>query len=129
MSSERRRFARGDLPPAALRIDVRPDRDRVFVRPVGEVDLETAPAVHSVAVELVEKGFARVVIDLSEVTFLDSTGVRLLLSTHRRACELGIGLSVIPGGPKTLRVLEVCGALDRLDLEDDGIPAPPGAGT
>jgi len=111
-------MSRDLLPPAPLRIDVRPDRERVLVCPTGEIDLETAPTVQSVIVQLIESGFARVVVDMSGVTFLDSTGVRTLLAAHRRACELGAGVSLILGSSVARATLEIAGALDRLDLED-----------
>jgi anti-anti-sigma regulatory factor len=48
------------------------------------------------------------------VTFLDSTGLRLLWSWHQRSSADGIGFAVIPGPPAVQRVLELAGVADRM---------------
>jgi hypothetical protein len=55
--------------------DVRPDRERVVVRVGGGFDLAVAPHVAATVDELLDAGFARIVIDLRELSFLDSAGV------------------------------------------------------
>ena len=62
-----------------FRCEVDPHRASVFVRPVGELDLSTIPIVDTQLAELVAAGFTSVV-DLRGLRFLDSSGVRLLLS-------------------------------------------------
>jgi anti-anti-sigma factor len=56
---------------------VQPERDVVRVCPRGEIDIDTVGAVRSQLDELVGAGFTRVVLDLRDTTFLDSTGLRL----------------------------------------------------
>ena len=83
-----------DLEP--FRCEVEPDRATVRVRPVGELDLETVPLVDAELAELWSVGFTRLVVDLRSVTFLDSTGLRMLLSgPWDRA---GFGCSQFSGG-------------------------------
>jgi anti-sigma B factor antagonist len=97
-----------------FRCEVEPDRVAVRVRPVGELDLATVPLVETELAELWAVGFTRFVVDLREVTFLDSTGLRLLWSWHQRSSADGIGFAVIPGPPAVQRVLELAGVADRM---------------
>ena len=62
-----------------FRVDVHPERDSVRVVPVGELDTATADELQTKLCELREAGFDRVVLDLRELEFLDSTGLRLLV--------------------------------------------------
>ena len=73
-----------------FRCDVEPARESVFVRPVGELDLSTVPVVDAQLSELVDAGFRRLVLDLRELRFLDSTGLRLLLSWDAKTRAEGV---------------------------------------
>jgi len=97
-----------------FRCDVEPARESVFVRPVGELDLSTVPVVDAQLSELVAAGFTRVVLDLRELRFLDSTGLRLLLSWDARSRAEGVDLSVIPGPAPVQRVIDVAGVAHLL---------------
>ncbi|MEA2395719.1 MAG: hypothetical protein QOJ82_3610 [Solirubrobacteraceae bacterium] len=101
-----------------FRVDVRPDRDRVLVCPIGEIDLATAGAVEQPLLELLDQGFGHVVVDLRAVTFLDSSGVRLLVVAHERARRADARLSLILGSTGSSRALEISGLLDLLEVVD-----------
>ena len=58
--------------------------------PAGEIDLATAPLLKSRLVGLLGDGFSRFVIDLSEVRYLDSTGLGVLIAFSRRLTEDGV---------------------------------------
>jgi anti-sigma B factor antagonist len=108
-----------------FRCEVEPDRVAVRVRPVGEMDLATVPVVDAQLAELWAVGFTRIVLDLHDVTFLDSTGLRLLMSWHERSASDGIGFAVIPGPPGVQRLLELTGVADQLTYwSPDGRAAP-----
>ena len=116
------RFDRSELEP--FRCEVEPDRDTVRVRPVGELDLATVPLVEAQLAELWSVGFTRLVLDLRAVRFLDSTGVRLLLSWQRHDAADGLAFRVIPGPPDVQRVLKIAGIVDYLSFL-----SPEGAGS
>jgi anti-anti-sigma factor len=97
-----------------FRCEIDPDRVAVRVRPVGELDLATVPVVEAELAELWAVGFTRIVLDLRALTFLDSTGLRLLWSWHELSSADGIGFSVIAGPRVVQRVLELAGVADRL---------------
>jgi anti-anti-sigma factor len=104
-----------------FRCDVQPDRDRVIVRPVGELDLATVPLLEGPLRELRGAGFERLVVDLRRVTFLDSSGLRLLLEWATGAANDGYELGIVAGSPPVLRLLELTGAAERLPLVDAGV--------
>lgn len=95
-----------------LMLAVEPDRDRVIVRLVGELDLAVAGRVEATVKELVDVGFADIVVDLRGLSFMDSAGVHMLVSTKRWAEQATARVSVIPGGGvgAPQRVLELTGA-------------------
>jgi anti-sigma B factor antagonist len=97
-----------------FRCEVQPDRNGIRVRPVGELDLATVPAVEAELAELWAVGFTHFVFDLRAVRFLDSTGVRLLWSWHAQSSTDGIVFEVIPGPPVVQRALELTGIANRL---------------
>lgn len=88
--------------------EVVPERAEARVRLRGELDLVTAPVVERQLDELHEAGFTQLVLDLRELTFMDSTGVRLLWRWTQSARRDGHGFSVVPGPPAVQRVLELC---------------------
>jgi anti-sigma B factor antagonist len=83
----------------------------------GELDLASAPSMEErlAAIDVDEP--ARVVIDLAGLTFIDSTGLRVLLLADARARECGYELSLRAGGETVQRVFEMTGALDVLRFE------------
>jgi anti-sigma B factor antagonist len=86
---------------------VEPDRERVTVRVGGELDLSAASHVEGLVDELLDVGFRRIVVDLRELTFLDSAGVHMLVAAQRSAERREGALSLIGGPPHVQRVLEL----------------------
>jgi anti-anti-sigma factor len=84
--------------------------------PIGELDLATAPLLER-AFQAVsgDKAVEIVVVDLRELTFMDSTGIHLLLRM-RDECEDGDRLRVINGSPAVQRVLDVSGVRAHLPI-------------
>ncbi len=103
--------------PDVFSIQTSTDGDALVVAVTGEVDLSTASEV-SKALELVSEQTSRVVVDLSAVTFLDSSGINALLTGQRGLAENGIGLCVVaPGGP-VRRVFELTQLMETLGVAD-----------
>jgi anti-sigma B factor antagonist len=61
---------------------------------------------------------ALIVIDLSPVTFIDSTGLGIVISAHQRAMELGHRLAVVRGGGQVDRLLSLTGLDEQLLIGD-----------
>ncbi|MFP5363198.1 MAG: STAS domain-containing protein [Thermoleophilia bacterium] len=108
------RSLRGGVP---FRIDVHPERDCVRVVPVGELDVGTAQALETTLRELREADFARIVLDLREVGFLESAGLRVIVVATRLARRDGQDLALISGPPAVQRVIEMCGMIEQLHFD------------
>ncbi|MFN8123781.1 MAG: STAS domain-containing protein [Thermoleophilia bacterium] len=74
------------------------------LRLTGELDLATAPDVLAAVEAATGDGTSRLVLDMSGVSFIDSTGVRTLLEANRVA---GNDLSLLAPSPAVTRVLEL----------------------
>lgn len=81
------------------------------VTATGEIDLATADQLRSAVVHAIGLG-TPLIVDLSAITFTDSSALYVLLSGNRAATDLGTFLAVIPS-PAAARVLELSGA-DRI---------------
>jgi anti-anti-sigma factor len=99
---------------ALLRCEVIPQRDEVRVRPVGALDLSTVKVLEDQLVELSGAGFRRFVLDLRALSFMDSSGLRLILRWDAEARKDGFKMGLIPGSPTVQRVFELTGMLDYL---------------
>jgi anti-sigma B factor antagonist len=99
----------------SFEVSVLPERAFVRVRPRGEIDLATAGLLDHQIQELWDCGWSEVVADLREVTFMDSSGLRVLVGHHRYAAEDGVRFSIIDGNGPVARVLELTGIDQVLD--------------
>ena len=90
-----------------LRIDVADEGERVVVRLVGELDLASTPGLEGVLESPVAMAAAMLVIDLQGLEFLDSTGLRVLLSTHERSKERGQAFAVTRSSPQVQRLFSI----------------------
>jgi anti-sigma B factor antagonist len=110
-----------DLEPFAVEVQRR--THVTIVQPQGELDLATAETLRSAldaaiaetlcaALDGMETG-ARLVLDLRGLSFIDSTGLHLLVTLDQRAKRDGLQLTLLaPAGPIN-RAIQICG-LDRI---------------
>jgi anti-sigma B factor antagonist len=110
MTAQRDMNAIDEPQPAKLQIRVQNANGTAIVRLTGEIDLSNAARLQDQLSVLVEQ--AQVVIDLSEVTFIDSTGLSALIVGHRRAAGAGTGMHLAGATGTVLRLLELT-QLDR----------------
>lgn len=85
--------------------------DSYLVRLTGELDLYTAPQLENELETLIRAGAAHVLLDLTDVPFLDSSGLAVLLGAAGRLGKDAFALTGL--GLETRRVLEITGT-DRL---------------
>lgn len=93
----------------------------LVVQPSGEIDIATADAVEACLAENRDT-----ILDLTEVTFMDSTGLRTLVSVHNRLKQADNRLRiVIPDGPveRIINITGLSGALDTVRSLDDATAA------
>lgn len=101
-------------PPGQLTVLVRHDPGAAFVAVAGEVDLLTAPRLTAALDEVLAINVRRIVIDLTETTFMDSAGIHTLVQAQRRAARRHF--AVICGPGPVLRALELLGLTEPLNV-------------
>jgi len=101
-----------------LSLDQHEMKGAAVVRPVGEVDVFTAPLLRERLVELVEGGARRVIVDLSEVSFLDSTGLAVLVGVWQRLRNHDGFFAVAAANERIERVLRTTRLDQSLKLHD-----------
>jgi anti-sigma B factor antagonist len=108
-----------DLPSFQLVVETADER--VTFTPRGELDLATAPDMEQQVLTAVREGGKAVVVDLRELTFMDSTGVRTIVAAHQVAAESGTDLRLVrpPRESAVSRVIEISGIDDALGLVDE----------
>src|SRR5581483_4884726 len=85
----------------------------------GELDIAAAPLLRDRIAEAVAGGAKELVCDMAEVNFVDSSGLSVLVSAHKRA-EAASGRFVIANPQRQLlRLLEVSGTREYLEVESD----------
>ena len=92
-----------------FRCEVEPDRDSVRVVPFGELDIDTVGKLEERLLELQQNGFSEVVLDLRNLTFMDSSGVHLLVATDQLARRDGTSFVLIAGSDRVQRLFEIAG--------------------
>ena len=88
-------------------------RELAIVSLSGELDLYTAERVRVAVDEAGAVGADNVIVDLSEISFIDSTALGVLVQETKRLEGRGHSLVLVTNDPRTLRVFEVTG-LDRV---------------
>jgi anti-sigma B factor antagonist len=101
-----------------FRCEVQAEREGVRIRPVGEVDLATVDVVQAQLAELKAVGFSQLTLDLRAVSFMDSTGLRMILEWDASSRADGFAFSLVAGSPAVQRLFDVTGTRERLDFVD-----------
>jgi anti-sigma B factor antagonist len=85
----------------------------------GELEIATAPRMLAALNEAVADMSRPLVVDLTEVVFMDSTGLALLINVRRRVVRRGQGFAIVcPSGP-IARVFEIADMVESLRVFPD----------
>jgi anti-anti-sigma factor len=82
----------------------------------GELDLAVAAELETMVLGLCGEGVSAIELDLSRLTFMDSTGLRAVLRAQELCAEHGHDFLVTPGGGQVQRLLELTGTTQVLPL-------------
>ena len=109
-----------------LRVEVEERDDHALVVAIGEIDASTVGSVETAVRAALDGGHRQVLLDFAQVTFIDSTGLGLLVKSHRRAQSLDAVFAVVHPTPHTRKLMRVLG-LDQLlhvyDSSQDALAA------
>jgi anti-anti-sigma factor len=97
--------------PGSKAFSVRTERHgaAAVVVPTGELDIATAQALEQELESAFESDADRVVLDLRELEFIDSSGIRALLMARRKADSTQAGFALVAGDRALERTLEIAG--------------------
>ena len=96
------------------------DRDGlVHLALVGELDLSTVAKVQEELRRIEAGSPATLVVDLSKLSFLDSTGLRCIVTADERARQEGRRIVIVRGPDAVQRVFAITRLDDRLEMVDD----------
>ena len=91
--------------------------DRHVIALTGELDLDGVERVTEALQRAEASDARRIVLDLSGLTFIDSSGVRMIVCANLRSRADGDRLRLIRGSTRVQRVFELTGVLDRLPFD------------
>jgi anti-anti-sigma factor len=99
-----------------LEVDTREQEDAVHLALIGELDLSTVEKVEEELRRVEDGGAQTVVLDLSSLSFLDSTGLRTIVTADQRARKSGRRLAIVKGPDTVHRVFTITRLDERLDI-------------
>ena len=97
-----------------LTIEERGEGEHHVLSLAGELDLAAAPELDAAVERLCAAGVQELEIDLQELDFIDSTGIRSILQAKETCARHGIHFYLVPARRQPQRVFEVAGLLEVL---------------
>lgn len=108
----------GGAPEAGLRIETRDGpRGWTLVALEGDLDLGEAEEATRALAAALDGAAGGIVVDLSGLDFLGSTGVRVLIDANALALSRGLGFRTVPGDGPARRIIDMLGLGERLGVE------------
>jgi anti-anti-sigma factor len=104
---------------ARINVDTRIEDGVAVIALSGELDVAGTPALEEALAGMAEDPEVRgIVIDLSGLDFLDSSGLRSVVQADRRVRGTGLRFALVRGGEPVQRVFEITRMADRLPWVD-----------
>lgn len=106
------------MPHDALSVEITTehDGDAMIYKLRGSLDLATAPSLRAALLEAANEGKHDIIVDLSQLEFLDSTGLGALIGAQRRALEYNGCLRLIVSDGPIQRLLTITGLMKVLPV-------------
>ena len=101
------------MPQDELNIDLKTEDggELLIFKLRGSLDLATSPTIRAALTDAADKGKRHIVVDLTQLEFLDSTGLGALIGAHRRASEHGGTFRLIVSDGPIARLLNITGLI------------------
>jgi anti-anti-sigma factor len=110
-----------DVPPELeepLVIEAKAEGDELVLVLRGELDPHTAPRLGDELDKVRSEGNDKIVLDLAELGFIDSSGLRVIIGAHKAAATDGGSLALRSPSPMARRLLDITGLLDHIEVRD-----------
>jgi anti-anti-sigma factor len=105
-------------PPEPFRCEVTRHGEKTWLHVAGELDLDSCEHVEQELADLRAGGSRDLVLDLRGLTFMDSTGLRLVIRWHTAARENGFGFAIVRGAEVVQRVFRLTGMESELTVAE-----------
>jgi anti-sigma B factor antagonist len=112
----------GDVSPVVPHFELHEETvasGTLIVHVRGEIHLSTAPRFSRRLQESIDNGNTAIVLDLSGVEFIDSTGLSVLLNILRRVTQLQGRMALVCANPTVLRLFEITSLDETFDIFAD----------
>ena len=101
-----------------FRIEEQVDAVPPVIAVSGEIDVATAPQLRECLHRVIAQGESTIVLDLLEVTFLDSTALGVLVGGLKRCREQGGDLHIVVADPRIVKIFEITGLTNVFTIVD-----------
>lgn len=102
-----------------MQLEFEPRQDTLVVSVFGELDMLVADRFRAAVDARLEEGYRNLVLDLSGVTFVDSSGLGVILGRFRRLNPAGGRMAIVGARPPVRRVLELSGLMRVMGIYRD----------
>lgn len=107
-----------------MEISVKEMKRSVLVNPSGRIDHQTAPELQKTLNDLINQGHFKIVLDLSDVSYISSAGLRVLLAARKSVKRWNRGdLRLAELQPYVRDTLELVGFTRIFDIYDSSVDA------
>jgi anti-sigma B factor antagonist len=103
--------------PFEIRSELEGEQARLTLS--GELDIATVPRVEEAVASVLARGARRVLVDLTRLAFVDSSGLRMFITLNERTATEGWTLGLIRPSQPSLSVFEITGAERNLPFVED----------
>jgi anti-sigma B factor antagonist len=101
-----------------MQIATTPGSDRYVITVSGEVDLASSPELDTAIIAAIESGSSSVVIDLADVSFMDSSGLGVIVRGLKRCREADKDLDLVITNERVLKVFGITGLDQVIPIHD-----------
>ncbi len=102
-----------------LAINTKPAVEKYVIAVAGEVDISNADKLRTAVDMALEQPCEAIALDLSEVPYIDSTGIGVLVGAAHRAEERGKGFAVERVQPNVLRIVQLLGVDQEISISGE----------
>jgi anti-sigma B factor antagonist len=99
-----------------LQVDARSEQDRIVLHLKGELDLASSPIFERALEDPALADAPLVVLDLDDLKFVDSTGLRIILLAHEGARGRGQEFAITQGSPQVQRLLSITSVAEHMHV-------------